>query len=129
MFNEGVGVRQGGMAAPDEYKIYNNPNLLTLESLAGEDVMAGHPTSIICVADDETASTQDAEPRIAISNMQVLLYAIESHGTQHHIGYGVAKCGLLVTARPSKMKNTLKILEEEPGILTFFDKPVSVGKV
>ena len=103
-----------------------NPNLLTLESLAGMDTMAGHPTSILCVADDETPSSSNPSPRIAISDMQVLLSAVETHGSDFHISYGVPKCKLLVSARPAKKKETLDILNSEPESLTFFNKPVSL---
>ena len=126
MFSEDIGVRQGGICAPNEYLTYVNPNLKTLESLAGLDTMAGHPTSILCVADDEPPSTSSTSPRLAISDMQVLLLAVETHGTSFHISYGVPKCKLLVSARPSKKKQTLEIVQNEPESLTFFNKPVAL---
>ena len=40
--------------------------------------------------------------------------------------FGVSKCKLLVTARPKKLKEVEQLLSTEPGILTFYDKPVSL---
>ena len=38
--------------------------------------------------------------------------------------FGVDKCKLLICARPGKLCEVEKLLNEEPGILTFYDKPV-----
>ena len=40
--------------------------------------------------------------------------------------FGVAKCKLLITARPKKLKQVEELLSTEPGILTFYGKPVSL---
>ena len=47
------------------------------------------------VADDTAPSTRDPLPRRALSAMQVLLYAVEDHGEQLHISFGIEKCQLL----------------------------------
>ena len=51
---------------------------------------------------------------------------VEDHGSQLHMKFGAEKCKLLISGRPSKMKTTLAILEEEPEFLTFYGTPVKV---
>ena len=102
--------------------------LETLESLCGTDTIAGHPMSVVAVADDTAPSSRDPVPRRALSAMQVLLYAVQDHGEQLHISFGHEKCQLLISAKPAKLKQTMKLLEKEPEILTFYDFPVSVIK-
>ena len=58
--------------------------------------------------------------------MQTLLYATEDQARQLHTDLNAQKCQLLVTARPGKLRKTLEILEKEPGVLTFYDQPVSI---
>ena len=137
-FDENRGTRQGSRAASEEYKSYNGPMLDTLESLcdmeglflAGphNDVIAGHPTTVVAVADDTAPSTRDVLPRRALSHMQVLLYAVEDHAKQLHIEFGVEKCQLLVSAKRGKLNETIGILNNEPDILTFYGQPVTVIK-
>ena len=58
--------------------------------------------------------------------MQILLNIVEYHGTQLHMEFGVSKCKLLITARNKKLKEVEQLLMNEPEILTFYGKPVSV---
>ena len=58
--------------------------------------------------------------------MQLLLNIVEDHGIQNHIQFGTDKCKLLISARPGKIKAVEAFLKEEPGILTFFDRPVNL---
>ena len=81
--------------------------------------MAGYPTSVVALADDCAPTVTDAEPRDVLHKMQILLNIVESHGRQLHMEFGVAKCKLLITARPKKLKQVEELLSTEPGILTF----------
>jgi hypothetical protein len=58
--------------------------------------------------------------------MQILLNIVETHGTQLHMKFGVDKCKLLISARPKKLKEVETILKDEPHILTFFGKSVTL---
>ena len=69
LFDENLGTRQGSHAASSEYKSYNAPMLDTLESLCGTDTIAGHPASVVAVADNTAPSTRDPVPQRALSNM------------------------------------------------------------
>ena len=84
LFGEGQGTRQGSFAASEEYKAYNSPMLNTLEKLCDNDTIAGHPATVVAVADDTAPSTRDVSPRQALSHMQVLLYTVEEHAKQNH---------------------------------------------
>ena len=88
--------------------------------------MAGHPTSVVALADDCAPTVTDPEPRDALHKMQILLNIVESHGKQLHMEFGVSKCKLLITARPKKLKQVEELLSSELGILTFYGKPVSL---
>jgi hypothetical protein len=90
------------------------------------DFMAGHPTSVVALADDCAPTVTDAEPREVLHKMQILLNIVEYHGTQLHMEFGVSKCKLLITARNKKLKEVEQLLMNEPEILTFYGKPVSV---
>ena len=90
------------------------------------DIMAGHPTSVVALADDCAASATDPEPRDVAHKLQLLLNIVECHGSQLHMEFGVSKCKLLITARPKKLKLMEELLSSEPGTLTFYDKPVSL---
>lgn len=139
--DEQQGVRQGGSVAPVERKSYSGSLISTLEDLdnnktlvtSQNDIPSTHhataqkyPTSVVAVADDKAPSSSDINPRKAISQLQVLLYAAEEEGKQLHIDFGADKYHLLVTAKPGKLKETFNILEPEPGVLTFYSQPVNV---
>ena len=128
IFDEEKGVRQGGIGAAEEYKNYTGNMLHNIESMAGKDTLSGHPTSVVAVADDTAVSSRGINPREAISDLQVLLYATQDDGELLHTEFGADKCQLLISARPHKLRKTLKLLEEEPEILTFYGSPVTVVK-
>ena len=86
--------------------------------------MAGHPSSVVAVADDVAPTSRGSHPREAISNLQQLLYIVEDWGQQLHITFGVDKCRLLITAKPHKLKQVETLLAEEPELLTFYGLPV-----
>ena len=107
--------------------LYNNEMIKDLEEACNdEDFMAGHPTSVVALADDCAPTVTDDDARNALHKLQLLLNIVECHGNQLHMEFGVSKCKLLVTARTKKLKEVETLLEAEPGILTFFDKPVSL---
>ena len=56
--------------------------------------------------------------------MQHLLNVVEDHGTQLHMRFGKEKCKLLISARPKMVKHVEGMLNDEPGLLTFFGSPV-----
>ena len=138
LFEEQKGVRQGSSGAEDAYKNYTSKMLFSLESLSGvkrgnvplggHDQLANHPATVVAVADDTAPSSRHTLPRVALSDLQTLLYVTEAEARQLHIEFNVQKCQLLVTARPGKLQKTLKLLEEEPDILTFYSQPVSIIK-
>jgi hypothetical protein len=74
------------------------------------DMIAGHPTSVVALADDCAPTTTDSEPRDVLHKMQILLNIVECHGSQLHMEFGVSKCKLLVTARPKKLKEVEQLL-------------------
>ena len=132
LFEEQQGVRQGSTGAADEYKGYTVKMLSSLESLGdsssnsglngtalgpvpigGRDTLANHPTSVVAVADDTAPSSRHALPRVALSDMQTLLYVTEDEARQLHIDFNVQKCQLLISARPGKMRKTLDLLKDE----------------
>ena len=122
-----LGTRQGGKSASEEFKNYNNEMVRELEQACPDtDIMAGHPTSVVALADDCAPSVTDPEPREVLHKMQLLLNIVECHGKQLHMEFGVSKCKLLITARPKKLKQVEELLSSEPGILKFYDKPVSI---
>ena len=128
MFDEEKGLRQGGIGAAEEYKNYTGNMLHNIESMAGKDTLSGHPTSVVAVADDTAVSSRGINPREAISDLQVLLYATQDDGELLHTEFGAEKCQLLISAKPHKLRKTLKLLEDEPEILTFYGAPVTVIK-
>ena len=77
---------------------------------------------------DTAPSSRHALPRVALSDMQTLLYVTEDEARQLHIAFNVQKCQLLVIARPGKLRKTLDLLENEPEVLTFYGQPVSIIK-
>ena len=97
-----------------------------LEKNCVDDRMSGHPSGVVAVANDVAPTSRGTNPREALHNLQNLLHIVEDWGNQLHIQFGVDKCQLLVTARNKKLKKTLKILENEPEVLTFYDKPVTI---
>ena len=124
---ESMGTRQGGKSAAEEFKLYNNEMVRDLELACSDtDMMAGHPTSVVALADDCAPTVTDIEARDALHKMQILLNIVESHGSQLHMEFGASKYKLLITARPKKLKEVEQLLSTEPGILTFYDKPVSL---
>ena len=124
---ESIGTRQGGKSAAEEFKLYNNEMVRDLElACTKSDMMAGHPTSVVALADDCAPTVTDSDPRDVLHKMQILLNIVESHGRQLHMEFGVSKCKLLITARPKKLKQVEELLSTEPGILTFYGKPVSL---
>ena len=127
VINEDIGNRQGGYSSADEWKLYGNPMIEDLE-LHGrtEDLMAGAMTNVIAIADDVAPCVTAENPRDVIHRMQLLLDIVEDHGTQNHIEFGTDKCKLLISARPGKLRKVENLLQEEPGILTFYDKPVNL---
>ena len=126
MIQEAVGNRQGGYSSADEWKIYGNPMIKDIEKHShSEDYMANVVTNVIAIADDVAPCAIGDSPREAIHRMQLLLNIVENHGEQNHIEFGTDKCKLMITARPGKIKAVEQLLREEPGILTFFDKPVN----
>ena len=97
---ESIGTRQGGKSAAEEFKLYNNEMVRDLELACPKtDIMAGHTTSVVALADDCAPIVTDPEPRDALHKMQILLNIVESHGKQLHMEFGVSKCKLLITAR------------------------------
>ena len=124
---ESIGTRQGGKSAAEEYKLYNNEMVRELELACPEtDFMAGHPTSVVALADDCAPTVTDAEPREVLHKMQLLLNIVECHGSQLHMEFGVSKCKLLITARNKKLKEVEHLLFTEPELLTFYGKPVAI---
>ena len=124
---ESIGTRQGGKSAAEEYKLYNNEMVSDLElACTNTDMMAGHPTSVVALADDCAPTVTDTDPRDVLHKMQLLLNIVECHGKQLHMEFGVSKCKLLITARPKKLKQVEQLLSSEPDILTFYDKPVAL---
>ena len=67
-------------------------------------MLAKHPASCVAVADDTAPSSRSPHPRVALSDLQALLYITEDEARQLHIDFGISKCQLLVTARPGKLK-------------------------
>ena len=123
--DEGKGNRQGGLASGDEWKLYNNQMIKQLEEQATEnDKISGIPTSCVTVADDVAPCATAEHPRDALHNMQHLLNVVEDHGTQLHMRFGKEKCKLLISARPKMVKHVEGMLNDEPGLLTFFGFPV-----
>ena len=57
--------------------------------------------------------------------MQLLLNIVEDQGIQHHMEFGTDKCKLLIAARPGKLRAVETLLNDEPGILTFYGYPVT----
>ena len=84
------------------------------------------PPSYQLTHPDYAPTVTDAEPRDALHKMQILLNIVESHGRQLHMEFGVTKFKLLINARPKKLKQVEELLSTEPGILTFYGKPVSL---
>ena len=125
-FVEDQGTRQGGVAGPQEYKFYVNPMVSDLEKNCGDDRIAGHPSSVVAVADDVAPTSRGILPREALHNLQNLLNIVEDWGHQLHIKFGIEKCPFLISARKKKYRQVLDILKEEPEVLTFFGKPVSI---
>ena len=124
---ESIGTRQGGKSAAEEFKLYNNEMVRDLElACTKSDMMAGHPTSVVALADDCAPTVTDSDPRDVLHKMQILLNIVECHGRQLHMEFGVSKCKLLITARLKKLKQVEELLSTEPGILTFYGKPVSL---
>ena len=72
--------------------------------------MAGHPTSVVALADDCAPTVTDADPRTVLHKMQLLLNIVECHGSQLHMEFGVSKCKLLITARNKKLKEVENLL-------------------
>ena len=125
IIDESIGNRQGGYSSADEWKVYGNPMIKEIEENAvKEDFIAGAVTNVIAVADDVAPCAVGETPREALHRMQILLNIVEVHGTQNHMEFGKDKCELLIAARPSKLKAVQTLLENEPGILTFYDFPV-----
>ena len=79
---------------------------------------------MIAIADDVAPCATSDSPREALHQMQLQLNIVEDKGTQHHIKFGTSKCKLLIAARPGKLKAVETLLDEEPGILTFYGHPV-----
>ena len=88
--------------------------------------MAGHPTSVVALADDLAPTVMDSSTRDVLHKMQLLLNIVESHGNQLHMEFGENKCKLLITARSKKLKEVENLLSEEPNLLTFYGKPVAL---
>ena len=91
-----------------------------------DDFISGVPTTVVAVADDVAPTITANTPREAIHKMQILLNIVETHGTQLHMKFGVEKCKLLISARPKKIKEVENMLREEPTLLTFFGKSVTL---
>ena len=91
-----------------------------------EDYMENVGANVIAIADDVAPCAAADNPRDVIHRMQLLLNIVEDHGIQNHIQFGTDKCKLLISARPGKIKAVEALLKEEPGILTFFDRPVNL---
>ena len=126
VIREGKGNRQGGLASADEWKLYNNEMISQLEKYATEDDQISNvPTSCVAVADDVAPCATATQPRDALHQMQLLLNIVEDHGEQLHMKFGANKCKLLISGRCSKIKTVNTLLDEEPGLLTFYDSPVN----
>ena len=124
---ESIGTRQGGKSAAEEYKLYNKEMVKELELACPDtDFIAGHPTSVVALADDLAPTVTDTDPRNVLHKMQLLLNIVECHGTQLHMEFGVSKCKLLITARSKKLKEVETLLQTEPELLTFYGKPVAI---
>ena len=125
VIKETIGNRQGGYSSADEWKLYGNKMLLNLEEQCTNlDIMAGAETNVIAIADDVAPCATGDDPRDALHKMQLLLNVVEDQGTQHHMEFGTDKCKLLIAARPGKLKAVETILNNEPGVLTFYGHPV-----
>ena len=67
---ESIGTRQGGKSAAEEFKLYNNEMVRDLELACPEtDFMAGHPTSVVALANDCAPTVTDPEPRDVLHKM------------------------------------------------------------
>ena len=55
-------------------------------------MMAGHPTSVVALADDIAPTATDSAPREVLHKMQILLNIVEIHGSQLHMKFDVSKC-------------------------------------
>ena len=116
---ESIGTRQGGKSAAEEFKLYNNEMVRDLElACTKSDMMAGHPTSVVALADDCAPTVTDSDPRDVLHKMQILLNI--EHGSQLHMEFGVSKWELLKTARPKKLKQVEELLSTEPSNLTSY---------
>ena len=82
--------------------------------------------SCVAVADDVDPCDTATLPRHAIYQMQLLLKVVAEHGTQFHMQFGKDNCKLLIAGRTNKCKEVKNILTEEPGLLTFYDSPVTI---
>ena len=122
-----MGTRQGGKSSAEEYKNYNNEMVRDLEqACTNTDMVAGHSTSVVALADDLSPTVTDSDPRDVLHKMQIMLNIVEIHGSQLHMKFGISKCKLLISARPKKLKQVEELLSSEPNILTFYGKPVSL---
>ena len=125
VIDENIGNRQGGYSSADEWKVYGDPMIREIEdNCVKEDIIAGAATNVIAVADDVAPCATGNNPREAIHRMQLLLNIVEVHGVQNHMEFGKDKCELLIAARPSKLNAVEELLQNEPGILTFYGFPV-----
>ena len=120
VIHEGKGNRQGGLASADEWKLYNNNMISQLEEYAGEqDKISSIPTSCVAVADDVAPCATASNPRDALHQIQILLNIVEDHGSQLHMTFGAEKCKLLISGRPSKIKQRLQFWKRSLKFLLF----------
>ena len=73
-----------------------------------------------------TPSITVSSPREAVHKMELLLNIVETQGIQLHMKFGVDKCKLLISARPKKLREVEDLLKQEPNLLTFFGKSVTL---
>ena len=65
-----IGTHQGGKSAAEEFYLYNNEIVRDLELACNKsEMMAGHPTSVLAVADDCAATVTDSDPREVLHKM------------------------------------------------------------
>jgi hypothetical protein len=72
---ESIGTHQGGKSTAEEFKLYNNEMVRDLElACTNSDMMAGHPTSVVALADDCAPTATDSEP--PVDNEEALIISI-----------------------------------------------------
>ena len=83
VIHDTIGNRQGGYSSADEWKIYGNLMLKTLEeNCMTEDYIGESETNVIAIADDVAPCATANSPREALHRMQLLLNIVEDREVQ-----------------------------------------------